>query len=142
MAWDLAKDPATGDLTGGIVVGQDEIIQRVMTRLWRHLGEWFVNTECGLPWYSGAPSINPKESTITSGILGTRNFRYADNWIRNEIAETKGVKQVLDFKTVFNPSTRIYSIRAQIITDYGLSHLVALDTDILFRGSIPDSRMG
>lgn len=139
MAWDFGIDPKTGDMTGGYVTGQDEIIQRVMTRLWRHLGEWFVNTSAGLPWYAGPSSINPGELTAAAAILGSRRFRYADNWIRNEIAETDGVQRVLDFNTVFDPSTRVYSIRAQIITDYGFPYLISLDTTLQFRGTLNEA---
>ena len=49
MAWDL--EFKNGDLTGGIVTGDDEVIQRIRTRLFRELGEWFLNTSSGLPWY-------------------------------------------------------------------------------------------
>lgn len=138
MAWDLKIDQNTGDLTSGFVTGQDEIVQRVLIRLWRHLGEWFLNTSAGLPWYQGPSPYIAGELSRKTGILGTRNFRYADNWIRNEIAETKGVKRVIDFNTHFNPSTRVYSLRAQILTDYGLPYLIGIDSNDLFKGSLPE----
>lgn len=121
--WDFAVDHETGDMIGGIVTGQDEIVQRVQTRLYRHLGEWFVNTSAGLPWYRGPSSIMPGELTESSAIMGTRNFRYADIWIRNEIAETNGVIKIVDFNTYFDTATRTYSIRAQIATEYGLAFI-------------------
>ncbi len=112
-------------MTGGIVAGQDEIVQRVQTRLYRHLGEWFVNTSAGLPWYAGPSNLMAGQLTDKTAILGTRNFRYADIWIRNEIAETAGVIQLVDFNTYFDTSTRVYSIRAQIATEYGLTYIAA-----------------
>lgn len=123
MAWDFAVDHKTGDMIGGYVTGQDEIVQRVQTRLYRHLGEWFVNTSCGLPWYAGPSTIMPGQLTERTAIMGTRNFRYADIWIRNEIAETAGVIRIVDFNTYFETTTRNYSIRAQILTDYGLAFI-------------------
>lgn len=125
MAWDFAVDHTTGDMIGGYVTGQDEIVQRVQTRLHRHLGEWFVNTSAGLPWYRGPSNLIAGQLTEKTAILGTRNFRYADIWIRNEIVETAGVIQLVDFNTYFDTSTRVYSIRAQIATEYGLAFIVA-----------------
>ncbi|WP_302552311.1 hypothetical protein [uncultured Bilophila sp.] len=40
MAWDL--EFKIGDLTGGIATGDDEVIQRIRTRLLRERGEWFL----------------------------------------------------------------------------------------------------
>ena len=127
MAWDFAVDHTTGDMTGGIVAGQDEIVQRVMTRLWRLWGEWFVNTQCGLPWYDGPSGVIPGELSRSAGILGSRNFAYADLWIRNEIAETDGVIRVVDFNTAFTAPARTYSIRAAITTRFGLPYLLVMD---------------
>ena len=134
MAWDFAIDRKTGDMTGGYVTGQDEIVQRIQTRVFRHYREWFVNTDCGLPWYKGPSTLIPGELSHQTAILGTRNFRYADNWIRNEIAETTGVIRMLDFHTAFEASSRIYSIRSEIATQYGLPFLFSVDTAALLRG--------
>lgn len=124
MSWDFAVNHMTGDMTGGYATGQDEIVQRVQTRLYRHLGEWFVNTSAGLPWYRGPSNIMAWQLTEKTAIMGTRNFRYADIWIRNEIAETAGVIRIVDFNTYFETSTRVYSIRAQIATEYGLAFIM------------------
>lgn len=139
MAWDFQMDQQTGDMTGGYVDEQDEIIQRITTRLYRHLGEWFANTSAGLPWYRGPSEYIAGELTEATAILGTRNFRWADNWIRNEIAETTGVIRVLDFNTHFSSTTRVYSIRAQIVTDFGQPFIYSLDSTLRSRGSIGET---
>lgn len=126
MAWDLQIDQGRGDLVAGFARGQDEIVQRIYTRLWRHLGEWFVNTSCGLPWYAGPSSIMPGRLSPSGAILGSRDTRYADLWIRNEIAETEGVIRVFDFNTHFDAPTRVYSIRARIATEFGMPALIEL----------------
>lgn len=128
-------------MTGGFVTSQDEIVQRIITRLLRHFGEWFANTQCGLPWYQGPSTIIPGELTQSAAILGSRDFRYADNWIRNEIAETNGVRRVVDFNTAYDATTRVYSLRARILTDYGLPYLVRFDTNMLFKGSVPTANI-
>lgn len=126
MAWDLRIDHGKGDLVAGYAGGQDEIVQRIHTRLRRHLGEWFVNTSCGLPWYAGPSSVMPGRLSPEGAILGSRDFRYADLWIRNEIAETEGVIRVMDFNAHFDASTRVHSIRARIVTEFGLPTLIEL----------------
>ena len=138
MAWDFGINPQTNDMTGKLVTGQDEIVQRMRTRVYRLYREWFANKECGIPWYDGPSNINPSELTRQTGILGTRNFRYANNWIRNEIAETDGIIRMFDFNTAFDATTRNYAIRTEIATMYGLPFIVALDTTMLLRGGIPE----
>lgn len=133
MTWDLMIDQSKADLVAGYVTGQDEIVQRIYTRLWRHLGEWFVNTSCGLPWYAGPSSIIQGRLSPDGAILGSRDLRYADIWIRNEIAETEGVLRVVDFNTFFNTSTRVYSIRAQIVTEFGLPYKIEMDRNLIAR---------
>ena len=130
MGWDFAVDHKTGDMIGGIVTGQDEIVQRIQTRLYRHLGEWFVNTSAGLPWYAGPSNLMAGRLTEATAIMGTRNFRYADIWIRNEIAETYGVIRIVDFNTYFETSTRVYSIRVRIATEYGLA-FIAIERNLM-----------
>jgi hypothetical protein len=131
MAWDLKINQSNGDLAGGYVTGQAEILQRVVERLYRQLGEWFCNTSAGLPWYRGPSNILPGQLTEETAILGSRDFNAADIWIRNEIADTEGVIQVLDFNAFLDHSTRVYSVRAKIVTRYGLPELVKIDWDTI-----------
>lgn len=139
MAWDFEIDRLTGDMTGGYATGQDEIVQRVVTRLRRHFAEWFVNTSAGLPWYRGPSTLIPGELTPSTAILGSRNFRMADLWIRSEIAETDGVLRVVDFNTSFNATTRTYSLRARIVTRFGQPDIIALDFIADARGGLREA---
>jgi hypothetical protein len=139
MTWDLKIDQRQGDLVTGYVTGQDEIVQRIYTRLWRHLGEWFVNTSVGLPWYAGPSSIMQGRLSPDGAILGSRDFRYADLWIRNEIAETEGVIRVIDFNTYFDASTRNYSIRAEIVTEFGLPYRIEMERTLTARDFIGEA---
>lgn len=69
MTWDLRLNPGTRDLELGIVSGPDEILQRLLTRLKRELGEWFLNTKAGLPWYGDG--LGAKQNGGTQGVIGT-----------------------------------------------------------------------
>lgn len=123
MAWDWQIDHATGDMTGRIVTGQDEIVQRVTTRLWRHLGEWFCNTSAGMPWYSGSSKIISGQLSPTEAILGSKDRAEAGTIIRNEIAETTGVLDIVNFEANFDNNTREFAVSAEITTEYGLAYV-------------------
>lgn len=108
MAWDL--EFKNGDLTGGIVTGDDEVIQRIRTRLFRELGEWFLNTSSGLPWYQDG-----------KGILGSplRDKGAVDLFIRKQALGTEGVSRILKLNSLFAAGQREYSIYMQVLLDSG-----------------------
>ena len=102
MAWDLKLDPATRDLAFGIVTGPEEVLQRLVTRLNRELGEWFLNTSAGLPWYQSG-----------EGLLGSRNKQVLDLLIRRETTSTDGVDRILQMRTTY--LGRDYGIFMQLL---------------------------
>ena len=104
MAWDL--EFKNGDLTGGIATGDDEVVQRIRTRLFRERGEWFLNTSSGLPWYQDG-----------KGILGAtlRNKDAVDLLLRKRILETEGVARVIKLNTLFSIGSREYSVYIQAL---------------------------
>ena len=108
MAWDL--EFKNGDLTGGIATGDDEVIQRIRTRLFRERGEWFLNTASGLPWYQDG-----------KGSLGAtlRDKGTMDLLIRKRILETEGVARVVRLNTLFSTGSRVYSVYMQVLLDSG-----------------------
>lgn len=119
MAWDLALN-GNYDLTGGLVTGTDEIIQRVKLRLYRIMGEWFLNLGSGLPWYeSGA------------GILGApkNKIDLANLMIRQCILETVGVDRIMDFQSEFLLGTRTLTIQTSLLLDTGIVEDVSLTFD-------------
>lgn len=117
MTWDLRLNPGTRDLELGVVGGSDEVLQRLLTRLKRELGEWFLNTKAGLPWYQNG-----------RGILGSKasSKRAVDLLIRRETLGTQGVERIIKLNTLFpagSPSGagRTYSIYMEVfITGVGI----------------------
>lgn len=105
MTWDIALNNRH-TLRGGIVTGDDEILQRLWIRLNRELGEWFLNTDVGLPWYQGG-----------YGMLGAKPSRKneIDLLIRQEIAQTNGVVQILKYQTLYATGTRLYDAYCSIL---------------------------
>lgn len=107
MAWDL--ECKNGDLTGGIATGDDEVVQRIRTRLFRERGEWFLNT-AGMPWYQDG-----------KGILGAtlRDKSTVDLLIRKRILETEGVARVVKLNTLFSIGSRTCSVYMQVLLHSG-----------------------
>lgn len=114
MSWDLGLN-SKGDLSGSIVSRKEEIAQRVINRLRRELGEWFLATNSGVPWYN-----NPNESR--QGLLGMSLGRKStiDLVLRTVILETEGVDAINSVNYLFDASTRAYSVYFSIVTSYGV----------------------
>lgn len=114
MSWDLGLN-SKGDFSGSIVSRKEEIAQRVINRLRRELGEWFLATNSGVPWYN-----NPTESR--QGLLGMSLGRKStiDLVLRTVILETEGVDAINSVNYLFDASTRTYSVYFSIVTSYGV----------------------
>ncbi len=108
MSWDLRLGP-NRDLTAGIVTGVDEIIQRLVTRLNRELGEWFLNTSVGLPWYQDG-----------NGLLGSRDKQNLNLLIRRETLQTAGINRIVKFNSIFDTTTRQFTIHMHLVTEQGV----------------------
>lgn len=108
MSWDLRLGP-NRDLTTGIVTGVDEIIQRLVTRLNRELGEWFLNTSVGLPWYQDG-----------NGLLGSRDKQNLNLLIRRETLQTAGINRIVKFNSIFDTTTRQFTIHMYLVTEQGV----------------------
>lgn len=121
MAWDFALDPLTHQMTGGIVTGDDEVIQRLWLRLNKELGEWFLNVESGLPWYQDG-----------YGILGAKPNRRSDIdlVLRRCIADTDGVSQILYFRSLYAGGTRAYTVNVKVLLSSGAVQEFNLTADM------------
>lgn len=107
-------DPETGDIvTSGqqFIVDREEIAQTVKTRLALFLGEYFRNITDGTPWYE---QILGKFSSLDT----------VEAVLRARIANTLGVVRLTSFDTDFDLDTRNYSVRAGILTEFGIDEVV------------------
>ena len=103
---DLPIDQGKNDLAyknGKIqwVKGDDEIIQRVRTRLRRMFGEWFLYYSAGIPYYNGS-------------MLGANDYDYTRLTIKNEILSTRGVTECSAINIILEPTTKKVSVYTQI----------------------------
>lgn len=81
--------------------GDDEIMQRVRTRLRRIFGEWFLYYSAGIPYLEGR-------------MLGSNDYDYAKLTIRQEIINTIGVVACNNINLIINPATKKVYIYAEI----------------------------
>ncbi len=107
-------DPDTGDIvTSGnqFIKEREEIAQTVMTRVRLFLGEYFRDITDGTPWFQDILGKHDSLSKI-------------DTVLKRRINQTKGVIQVLVFESDYNIDEREYSIKAELLTEYGRQDLV------------------
>ncbi len=108
LGLDLLLDPTTHDL---VLVGNDialraDVSQAVKIRLLKVRGEWFRNTEAGVPYFDGAE-------------IKGRNVQHILAEIRTTILETPGVGEITQFDHAINPSTRKLSVTWRATIDSG-----------------------
>ena len=103
---DFPIDAGTNDIAyenGKIkwVKGDDEIVQRVRTRLRRLYGEWFLFYTAGIPYSNGQ-------------MLGSKDYDYAKLTIQSEILSTLGVTSVEAINLIADANTKKVSVYVEI----------------------------
>lgn len=98
------------DLEFGFVVGEEEVLQRLKMRLWRELGEWFLDVDAGLPWYQGG-----------NGMLGAKPFERnnIELMIRRCIMQTEGISRITSMSGIFAIGSRSLDLYIQVLLDTG-----------------------
>lgn len=105
MSWDFRLNE-NWDLSPGEVTGSDEVMQRLKLRLLRELGEWFLDTTAGLPWYQdGHGMLGAKMSQQSSVLL----------LIRRCVMGTEGVKAIEKLTTRYILGNRTFSVYIRVI---------------------------
>ena len=113
---------STGDYTFGkglanLLIDNPAVVGlKVKTRLGLILGEWYLDTSQGTPWLTEVFGYN------------TQSVR--DLAVKNIILSTEGVTALESFSSNLNPTTRLYSIIAEIITVYGTTTIATNATVI------------
>lgn len=85
---------------------QDVVSQRLTIRLKSQLGDWFINTAYGLPFFQRILTKNISKTTV-------------DNIFREEILSESGVLELQEFTSTFNAGSRLYSCTFTVMTREG-----------------------
>lgn len=97
----------TDDTHDLLIIGKDlevtqdtteAIKQRLKVSLLFFKGEWFLNTEFGIPYYQ-------------SIVIKDVNKSQVDTIFRDEILEVEGVLSIITFTSTFSAASREYSLR-------------------------------
>ncbi len=108
---DLAIDPETGDLllSGGdltLVRDATAIAQEVTIRLNFLLGEWFLDTEAGMPYFQSILVKSPNLAAIRS-------------IFHDEILNVAGINSVIDLTLDYNRQARRLDVSWRAASDLG-----------------------
>ena len=88
------------------VTGKDYVAQRVRTRLQLFLGEWFLDTSQGVPWFQEI-LVKPANIVTTQAL------------IKNTILNTPDVTGIESYSDSFDGTSRTYTVTAVINSVYG-----------------------
>jgi hypothetical protein len=86
-----------------IVMGAEEVKQRILVTLLHNYQEYFLNVPAGVPWQEY--------------ILGSKNKQNVENLIRSEILSVPGVLSVIDVRSIF--ADRVLDIYADVEVSTG-----------------------
>lgn len=86
---------------------QEATAQKVMTRLYLLRGEWFMNTDAGVPYRQEIGGVKPAPLQFTEAV------------IKQTILETEGVDQITSFELSLNNTNRVVGIAATVTTIFG-----------------------
>jgi hypothetical protein len=104
---------ALGDYTIGTPFLVDDaacVGQAILTRLKLWLGEFFLDTTDGTPWYEE--------------ILGPRATRIPDTAIKRRILGTPGVSEILTYSSTYDGNARTLTVNALVQTIYSTTVVV------------------
>ena len=88
------------------VTQAEQVVQHVRTRLLFYLGEWFLDTSAGVPYFQEI-------------FLKPANIANVESRIKAQIIETPEVESLTSFSLDFNKTTRVVRIFFEARTIYG-----------------------
>lgn len=104
---------------GSLALVEDgaETAQSIRTRLLFYLGEWYLDTLAGVPYY-------------TQIFIKPFNLKVAEQVIKGEILRTNGVNILTSFASTFEGNTRKWTIDFSAETTFGVIENETLNLNI------------
>lgn len=102
---ELVIDPGTGDIQ--LVDGAARVAQQIKVTLLLFLGEWFLDTSFGVPYFEDILVKSPKWGTVNAVL-------------RARISNVPGVTRIRRLTLDMNRATRELSVTFEAETLYGL----------------------
>lgn len=104
--------PSFGDLVfingqSPVQTGQgDDVAQRLFIKLRTFKGEWFLNTEIGVPYFQSIFGKNRSKSSV-------------DMIFQEQIMSERGVLEITEFNSLLDNARRTYSLSFRVRTEQG-----------------------
>jgi len=105
LATDHDIDISENDLQ--LVEGSEQISQNLKIRLLFFAGEWYLDTNMGVPYYSDI-------------FLKSPNVQHVDSVFKSVILDVKGVLDLLAYESNFDPRLRKFTINFTANTSEGV----------------------
>ena len=112
MAYDLAMNVRTGDLLIKyldlmLIDNAERVAQQILISLRFWYGEWFLDTEQGVPYLEYILIKNP-------------NINHIRQILRETISSVEGVVSIEKLELDYNPTERNLLVEYVVTTNYGL----------------------
>jgi hypothetical protein len=88
------------------------VAQAVQTRLLLYLGEWFLDTTDGTPWFQN--------------ILGKQFNSDPNTYIKQRILGTPNVTSIVSYNSIFNGPIRTFTVTTVLNTAYGQTSTITV----------------
>ena len=128
MTWTLAVDPIQYDLvinpSGRLQTthGTDEVRQRIIIALLHLYGEYFLNSQSGMPYYEI--------------ILGSKDTSILETLARQTILDVPNVISIVSLNMDFNGKIRFVALAAQVEVQGNLAPYIV---DVVHEYNIPSA---
>lgn len=103
---DKANDMTFGKGARNLAGGAEGTAQRLVCRLRMIRGEWFLDTDAGVPWWQ------PTGSAVQPIMGAPRDLQYTEAVLKAAILGTDGIATIEGFKMSVNTETRRLSVDA------------------------------
>lgn len=119
MLYDLALDPSTGDValpfvntlqTPMVFNGADKVRQQINLTLLTFLGEWFLDTTFGVPYFTAIMVKNPSGTQIRS-------------ILRAKIMDVPDVTSITQLDIAMNNAARSLTVKFGVMADLPIEAL-------------------
>jgi len=118
LGLNAAGDIYLGSRSGvAIVTGADEVAQGIRTKLRLFLGEWFLDTTKGVPYFE----------EIFSGVYDHARI---ESVLRAQIRSQSGVTEITSFSTSFDRAGRALTVNFEVDTIYGPSGPIEIGVSV------------
>lgn len=84
------------------ISGDNELIQRIKIALWHYRGEYFLNTDAGVPWYSKIEGRRTNAGNVSSEL-------------RRAILKVYGVSRIVSFTSALAKDLS-WNVDAKVLT--------------------------